>query len=462
MSNNIESQPQLTEDPSSSESSHDHDHDSKGPIDVCGDGGVMKEILKEGDGWETPKKGTEVDVHYVGTLLDGTEFDSSRKRGETFNFKVGSGVIKGWSEVIKTMKKGEIAKVTLKPEYAYGENGSPPSIPENATLVFEIELLKFTTEKDLSKDKDGGIMKKVVSEGDGSANPSFESKVVVSYVGKVDGAVVDEVKNKELALGEGDLSEGLEKTVESMKVNEKCEVKISSKYSPMTKNFIVYEVELHSLKKAIDPWECKNYDDVVAASLERKESGNVFFKNNHLNLAIKKYEKGLKFLEQTSKLQTDEEKKKVKDFASVLHINLSLCYFNQKNYKKSLEQANKALEINANNTKALYRKGLALVEQGDWDLGGEEYTKALKIEPDNKSVKLAEAKLQRILHKQEQKDKKLYGKLFSTLSKELDEEEKKNKEEEKKNEVKEEKTEEMTEEIKESLKEQTQEENLTV
>lgn len=81
------------------------------PVDVCGDGGVMKVIVKEGEGTDKPSQGTHCKVHYVGTLLDGTKFDSSRDRGQPFEFDIGSGVIKGWSECAKTMRKGEICKV---------------------------------------------------------------------------------------------------------------------------------------------------------------------------------------------------------------------------------------------------------------------------------------------------------------------------------------------------------------
>lgn len=65
--------------------------------DVTKDGGVLKTILTKGDGWDRPEKGDEVTVHYVGTLTDGTPFDSSRERGEPFRFTLGTGsVIKGW------------------------------------------------------------------------------------------------------------------------------------------------------------------------------------------------------------------------------------------------------------------------------------------------------------------------------------------------------------------------------
>jgi FKBP-type peptidyl-prolyl cis-trans isomerase len=75
-------------------------------------------------------------VHYTGTLEDGTEFDSSIGRGEPLEFTLGhGGVISGWEKMVATMRKGEKARAKLAPAYAYGERGSPPKIPANATLV---------------------------------------------------------------------------------------------------------------------------------------------------------------------------------------------------------------------------------------------------------------------------------------------------------------------------------------
>lgn len=106
-----------------------------------------------------------MDVHYTGTLLDGTQFDSSRDRGIPFKFKLRQGhIIKGWDEGIKTMKQGENAIFTIPPELAYGESRSPPTIPRKATLLFDVELLSWTGVKDISKDR--GILKKILSKGE--------------------------------------------------------------------------------------------------------------------------------------------------------------------------------------------------------------------------------------------------------------------------------------------------------
>ncbi|XP_028283000.1 12 kDa FK506-binding protein-like [Parambassis ranga] len=105
--------------------------------------GVDVETIRPGDGHSYPQKGQTVTVHYVGTLTNGTKFDSSRDRGTPFKFKLGAGqVIRGWDEGVAQMSIGQVARLTCSPDYAYGSKGYPPIIPANSTLIFEVELLK--------------------------------------------------------------------------------------------------------------------------------------------------------------------------------------------------------------------------------------------------------------------------------------------------------------------------------
>jgi FKBP-type peptidyl-prolyl cis-trans isomerase FklB len=101
--------------------------------------GLQYKVIKEGDG-KTPTLSDTVIAHYRGTLLDGTEFDSSYKRGEPATFPV-TGVIPGWTEVLQLMHTGAKYEVYIPSNLGYGEQGAGSEIGPNATLIFEIELI---------------------------------------------------------------------------------------------------------------------------------------------------------------------------------------------------------------------------------------------------------------------------------------------------------------------------------
>jgi FKBP-type peptidyl-prolyl cis-trans isomerase FklB len=101
--------------------------------------GLQYKVLAEGSG-KMPKADDNVTVNYKGTLIDGTEFDSSYKRGQPATFKV-NGVIKGWTEALQLMKEGSKWQLFIPPDLAYRERGAGRTIPPSSTLIFEVELI---------------------------------------------------------------------------------------------------------------------------------------------------------------------------------------------------------------------------------------------------------------------------------------------------------------------------------
>ena len=105
--------------------------------------GLKYIVHTQGTG-EKPARGTMVKAHYTGTLPDGTQFDSSRDRGQPLEFTVGVGqVIAGWDEALLDMRKGERRTLIIPPQLAYGDRGAGSVIPPNATLIFDVELVDF-------------------------------------------------------------------------------------------------------------------------------------------------------------------------------------------------------------------------------------------------------------------------------------------------------------------------------
>jgi FKBP-type peptidyl-prolyl cis-trans isomerase FklB len=113
---------------------------SKPGVKVLPDG-LQYMVIKEGTG-AMPTANDTVSVHYHGTLIDGTVFDSSVERGEPAEFPVGA-VIKGWTEALQMMKVGSKYKLFIPPDLAYGDRAAGPKIGANSTLIFEVELLSI-------------------------------------------------------------------------------------------------------------------------------------------------------------------------------------------------------------------------------------------------------------------------------------------------------------------------------
>lgn len=126
-----------TTNKSAGEAFLDTNKSKKGVITLAD--GLQYKIIKKGNG-PHPTLSDVVTVHYAGTLIDGTEFDSSYKRGQPATFPV-NGVIPGWTEALQLMSKGSIWELYIPASLAYGAAGAPPVIGPNETLIFKVDLI---------------------------------------------------------------------------------------------------------------------------------------------------------------------------------------------------------------------------------------------------------------------------------------------------------------------------------
>lgn len=149
--------------------------------------GVQYKVIKEGKGL-VPRASDKVQVHYVGALLNGTEFDNSVKRGEPLEFPV-SAVIEGWQDLLQVMKEGSKVKAWIPSALAYGEEGVPPMIPANSLLVFEVELLRVFAEQPAVEDAasaEGAAEGPAEVSAEGDANAEVPAEEPAAQPAKAD------------------------------------------------------------------------------------------------------------------------------------------------------------------------------------------------------------------------------------------------------------------------------------
>ncbi|KAG5675441.1 hypothetical protein PVAND_005345 [Polypedilum vanderplanki] len=362
-------------------------------IDLSNDGGVLKEILKEGEGKEQPCDGCVVSCHYTGTLLDGTKFDSSLDRNEPFEFKLGKGqVIRSWDIGVASMHKGEKCMLTCAPEYAYGVSGSPPNIPPNATLKFELELLGWKGE-DVSKNGDNGIERYVIVKSDKKKTPNDGARVKCKIVGSYEGRVFEE-RDVEFNIGEGEdynIIPGVETALEKMHEQETSRLIIKPKYafgSEGNEQFkippdatVEYLVTLHEFEREVEAWKLDAEESLKQAKIF-KEKGTNYYKSDRFQQALKFYKKGLSFL---SNCDTSVEGE-ARTVSVSIYLNKALCYQKLNDYDEMRRVCNEALSMEPKNIKALYRRGQAYFTLGEIENALADFEAVHEIEPENKAA----------------------------------------------------------------------------
>ncbi|EDQ90188.1 uncharacterized protein MONBRDRAFT_21434 [Monosiga brevicollis MX1] len=365
--------------------------------------------------------GSKVFVHYVGTLENGDKFDSSRDRGDLFSFELGAGrVIKGWDEGVSTMRVGEKSKFTIKSHKAYGDAGSPPKIPGGATLVFEIELFRWSNEEDVSTQKDGSLLKAILSRGEGYKTIKELTNVTFSYtVTLKDGDKVG------LALWGWKYDEdlpfpGLEAALKTMKDKETAKFTIapehafgsegSTEHQVPANATLVAVIKVHQVEFAKETWDLSSEEKVAAAETLRT-AGNNFFKAGDFARALRRYTKAVDHLKSDHDF-TEELKAEAKQKRVACYSNMAQCALKTKEFTKAREHADAALELDPQNVKALYRRAMALHEMSEWDQAAADCQQIQTLDKDNTSAAALLKKVKAKQHAYNQKQKALFKGLF--------------------------------------------------
>ncbi|XP_022108900.1 inactive peptidyl-prolyl cis-trans isomerase FKBP6-like isoform X2 [Acanthaster planci] len=295
---------------------------AKGMFSVISDGGVKKRVKKVGSG-EVFQEGWTATIHYEGYFeYCDVPYDSSKLRNKPQKITLGEGqVIPGLEIAVSTMRKGEKSDFLVSPEYAFGPRGVPPRIPENATILFVIELLAIS-ETPIAPDMDTWTAEK---------------------------------------------------------------------------------------RKAA------TFDEILEVANAERKAGNEAYEEKRTSKATSHYIKAIRLLE-NARLANQSEEDEMRRVLLKLYLNMSICYIKQGHYTRALSNCTKALEIDPDNIKALFRRGQALLRSGEFDQARHWLSKAQKISPKNSAIEAELRQLGKVKAKFEQLDKMMYSRMFASAN----------------------------------------------
>ncbi|KAM3339320.1 hypothetical protein P3S68_029189 [Capsicum galapagoense] len=219
--------------------------------DISGDGGILKKIIKEGEGWATPKDVDEVLVKYVASSEDGKILSKSDD-GIEFSFMKGH-LYPAMKKCIKTMRKGEIVELTVKRPYNFDGDGIG-ILQSNSNLIINLELISWKSVVDVTGDNK--VLKKLIKAGEGYDHPNEGSLAKVVYIGEHEDGIVFERKGSdeepfEYVCSEGQINDSLDRAIMTMKKGEEAIVTISS-------DSVLYEIKLVDFNKWIQKRNLKH------------------------------------------------------------------------------------------------------------------------------------------------------------------------------------------------------------
>ncbi|XP_048430190.1 peptidyl-prolyl cis-trans isomerase PASTICCINO1 [Pyrus x bretschneideri] len=383
--------------------------------------GVVKKVITEGQGWESPREPYEVKAWISAKTGDGNVL-VSHTQGEPFFFNFGkSEVPKGLEMGIGTMTRKEKAIIYVTKQYL---TPSPflPVVEGVEEVHFEVELAHFIQVRDMLGD--GRLIKRRIHDGKGEFPmdcPLHDSLLRVHYKGMLlneektifyDTRVDNDGQPLEFCSGEGLVPEGFEMCVRLMLPEERALVTCPPDYAydkfPRPANVpegahIQWEIELLGFEMPKD-WTGLNFQSIMDEAEKIRNTGNRLFKEGKFELAKAKYDKVLREFNHVNP-QDDEEGKIFANTRNLLHLNVAACFLKMGECRKSIETCNKVLEANPGHVKALYRRGMAYMTLGDFEEAKSDFNKMIKL--DKSTEPDATAALQKVKQKEQEVEKKV-------------------------------------------------------
>ncbi|XP_061955458.1 peptidyl-prolyl cis-trans isomerase PASTICCINO1 [Populus nigra] len=386
---------------------------------VSDDLGVIKKVIDEGQGWESPREPYEVKA-WISAKTGDDKVILSPKQGEPYFFTIGkSEVPKGLEMGIGTMTREEKAVIYVTNQYL---TESPlMSVAGLEEVQFEVELIHFTQVRDMLGD--GRLIKRRLRDGKGEFPmdcPLQDSLLRVHYKGMllnkektvfIDTRIDNDGQPLEFSSGEGLVPEGFEMCVRLMLPGEVALVTCPPDYAydKFTRPanvpegaHIEWEIELLGFEMPKD-WTGLDFQGVMDEAEKIRTTGNRLFKEGKFELAKAKYEKVLREFNHVNP-QDDEEGKVFLNTRNLLNLNVAACHLKLGECRKSIETCNKVLEANPAHVKALYRRGMAYMEVGDFEEARSDFEMMLKV--DKSSELDATAALKKLKQKQQDVEKK--------------------------------------------------------
>ncbi|KAG8637865.1 hypothetical protein MANES_15G172300v8 [Manihot esculenta] len=389
-------------------------------VKVVGDDfGVIKKVVNEGLGWESPREPYEVKARISAKTGNGKVILSHTEEPYCFTFGK-SEVPKGLEMGMGTMAQEEKAVIYVTNEYLT-ESPLMSLIEDLDEVHFEVELVHFTQVRDMLGD--GRLIKRRLHDGKGEFPmdcPLHDSLLRVHYKGMLlneekkvfyDTRVDNDGQPLEFSSGEGLVPEGFEMCVRLMLPGEIALVTCPPDYAydkfqrpanvPEGAH-IQWEIELLGFEMPKD-WTGMDFPSIMGEAEKIRNTGNRLFKEGKFELSKAKYEKVLREFNHVNP-QDDEEGKVFADTRNLLNLNLAACYLKLGECKKSIEYCNKVLDINPAHAKALYRRGMAYMTDGDFEEAKNDFEKMMKV--DKSSEPDATAALQKLKQKKQEFEKK--------------------------------------------------------